>query len=338
MPALSRARNPRLRRVAVARPSSARALVAGVVAAALALALHAGTARARCFFEHDHSGSGYAPCFVVHFADPSELPLRVACSTTPDPSRPELCIPVYAYDLWDGADAFEFSISTPEPPLGFDPGPGIELSKIKIDMAPDVAVTSLQLGSHDTVCGPIFLGCLRLPTPKLPASFAIGLGPDVSTGRCAAHAKDGGWRASTIDPAAAHVGAGLECPPEACTTNTPITGLVSYQGEGAGLIHFEWTSGSGSYTMLRFRTDGRYPADPWDGELLALLPSDVTRFTHGSHVPGEMRVSAWSVSYGPQGNLRAASGIDCGALTSIVVQLPVGTASSSWSGMKTLYR
>lgn len=90
--------------------------------------------------------------------------------------------------------------------------------------------------------------------------------------------------------------------------------------------------------MLRVRTDGRYPSNPWDGELLAFVPSTTRFMTLFTPLSGELRIAAWSVERGAYGQLLAASSMECGSLASVTVHLPVGVASRRWTQVKELYR
>jgi hypothetical protein len=249
-----------------------------------------------------------------------------------------LCVPIYAYNLWEGASGFQFAISTPRPPIGFDRGAEIMVLQMKVDDVNGAAITSLDLAASAPVCGPVLLGCLRLPTADLPESFQIAIKNHSISGRCAVRAASGEWWPATADRGGARVGAGVQCAGDACAPNQPITGLRVSQGGRASIVDIAWTSGSGNYTMLRYRTDGQYPVDPWDGELLGFLPSNITRYSYSSPVPGELRIAAWSITRSTYGDLTAVSNVECGALTSILIQLPVSTIPSLWGGMKSLYR
>jgi hypothetical protein len=314
---------------------------ATLLLAALAVAMPLAVTReaaAQCILVQERGGPQYAPHFVLHFGEPGDVPLHIACSTSLDKELPTLCVPIYAYNLWEGATAFEFALHTPVSPVGFDRSSAI--TNVEMSVTPELhgALTSLKLASNAPVCGPVLLGCLRLPTAGMPESFSITFGANQASNRCAAQEPDGEWRRAAVDGAGARVGTGLLCPVDGCGTHTPVSGLQATVGERANMIELSWTSGSGPYTLILSRLDGRDPADPWDGDFVALVPSSVTHFTHLASNAGQMRFAAWSVTRGPYGNYYAGSSIECGSLASILVQLPVGVEPRAWTQVKGLYR
>jgi hypothetical protein len=302
------------------------------------LAIPFADATAQCILVRERGGPEYAPHFVVHFGNPSDLPRTIQCATSLDKNLPAFCVPVYAYNLWDGADAFDLALRTPEAPLAFDPGPSI--ASVQMDVSLDVtnAVTRLQLQATGTLCGPVYLGCLRLASASLPESFQVTFTEPDLAGRRAAHGEDGLWRTAIADAGGARIAPYATCTGRGCGVEAPIRDLAIARGEQAGIVDLSWTPGSGNYTMLRLRMDGRYPTDPWDGELLAALPSSVTHFPYRFQLPGEARIAAWSVTRNPTGNLYAASNVECGSLASLLVQLPVAITSRGWGQVKTLFR
>ena len=300
--------------------------------------LVAAPAGADCLLVRERDAAAPTPHLALHFGNPADVPRLIQCATSLDKNLPTLCVPIYAYNLWDGASGFQFAISTPRPPIGFDRGSEIMVLQMKVDESNGGALTSLDLAASVPVCGPVLLGCLRLPTADLPESFQIAITGHSVSGRCAVQMASGEWWTATGDRGGARVGTGVQCGDDACAPNEPIADLRVTQGGRASIVDVAWTSGSGNYTMLRYRTDGRYPVDPWDGELLGFLPSNITQYSYSTPVPGELRIAAWSITRSTHGDLMAVSNVECGALTSILIQLPVTTVPSLWGGMKSLYR
>jgi hypothetical protein len=256
-----------------------------------------------------------------------------------DPSALAFSIPIYAYNLWAGADAFDLALTLPRAPLGFDPGPAIVHAAL--DLAPGrngAILVGLHLESAEPVCGPVLLGKLRVAAADLPDDFLVTVDPHPASGRLAARDLDANWLPLVVDAGGARVGHGASCPRAPCTPNKPITDLIAAPGTQPGLFELAWTSGSGTDTWLAFRTDGRYPADPRDGKLLALVPSEVSSYTHRFDISGTVHIAAWSITRGPSGNLVAVSPVECGALVSAHVHLPVGVSPRSWGQVKTTYR
>jgi hypothetical protein len=117
-----------------------------------------------------------------------------------------------------------------------------------------------------------------------------------------------------------------------------VTELTAQPGDETGVLHLAWRSGSGHFTLLCARDDGRYPSHPWDGQFLALLPADIQDYTHRFSNSGTVYLAAWSVTRGPFGSLHTTSTLECGALVSARVDLPVGISPRSWGQVKTLFR
>lgn len=309
-----------------------------ITATWLGAALAPGVAAAQCVVVRERGGPLYASHLALHFGDAEDVPRNVQCATPLDKDLPSFCVPLYAYNLWEGADTFEIALRTPQPPAGFDRGPGIMGVEMTVSQETGSAVTSLRLTSPAPLCGPALLGCLRLPTSMLPDAFTIEVVEHRGTGRRAVRASGGAWRPLSIDAGGARVGTAAACPSSACGSNTPIRDLRAVSGGRPGRIDLSWSNGSGNFTLLRYRADGRFPSDPWDGEFLAFLPSSVTRSTHLLSAPGNVRIAAWSVTRGPYGQIYAASHVECGALATVFVHLPVAAASRTWGQVKVLYR
>jgi len=311
---------------------------AAVAAGAAIVASSALPAAAQCILVRERGGLLYAPHFVLHFGDASAVPRHLQSSTALDKDLPTFFVPIYAYNLWEGAQAFELSLRTPVAPLGFDRGPDITSVDLNVTLQSDGAVTSLHLEAGAPLCGPVYLGSLRLPAASLPTTFRVALGRSLASDRCAARTADGAWRAAAADDGGARIAPGTLTTLGACGLEAPVQALRAVPGERTGLIDLSWTSGSGNFTLLRYRTDGRYPTDPWDGELLAFLPASVTHLADSFEVPGTMRIAAWSITRGPFGNYYTASNVECGSLASITVQLPVGVTARGWGQVKSLFR
>jgi len=333
-----RLRVPGLRRARPAglgagwRGLAAAAAVAGVLAPGLV-----STARGQCVLVRERTPQ-YAPHLAMHFGDVAEIPRNLQCASALDKRLPTLCVPIYAYNLWEGATSFELAIRTPMPPVGFDRGPEIMDVTMTVNIDAEGARTSLRMRGAGPLCGPVLLGCLRISTANAPDQFRVTVAPHATSGLAAVQTPSGEWRALQIDDGGARVGLGADCPPATCPTNSAVRDLVAAPGEISGSLSLGWTGGSGNFTLLRYRMDGEYPADPWDGELLAFLPSTVNSLRHLFNESGELRVAAWSVTRGPFATLYAASNLECGSLASAIVHIPVGVSTKSWGNVKTLYR
>jgi hypothetical protein len=309
------------------------------LALALAMALDPSTGvRADCLLVRERELTYPIPHLALHFGDAADVPLHIQCSTSLDKNLPSLCVPIYAYNLGEGVSGFQFALNTPTPPTGFDRGPEITVLQMNVDTLSGTAITSFDLTTSAPICGPAFLGCIRLATAGLPESFQITMVEHHASILCAARTVAGEWRTATMDHGGAFIGPGSQCGDDLCHSNGPITNLRATQGARASIIDLSWRSGTGNYTLLRYRTDGHYPVDPWDGEPLGFLPSDITHYTYSTPLPGDVRIAAWSISRTAHGDYSSASNLECGSLTSITIQLPVAVVPSQWGSMKNLYR
>lgn len=336
-----RVRSFRTAELCRAKGSPSQATCRGVLGPVMALIMMLGTgapARGECLLVHERDLTYPIPHLALHFGDPADVPLHIRCSTSLDKNLPSFCVPIYAYNLGEGVSGFQFALRTPSSPSGFDPGPGVTVVQMTVDPVDGEAVTSFDLTASAPVCGPALLGCVRLATGELPESFQITMVEQHASVRCAARTVAGEWRSVIMDHGGAFVEQGGQCADDVCRSNGPITDLRATQGERASIIDLSWTSGTGSYTLLRYRTDGRYPADPWDGEPMAFVPSDITLYRYSTPLPGDLRIAAWSISRTPHGDFSSASSLECGSMASIVIQLPVTTVPNRWGSIKNLYR
>lgn len=316
-----------LRRAFAARRAFA---VTGLWAASIA------TAHADCVVVAERAPK-YAPHVALHFGAAEDVPSDLQSCSPYVKTLPSFSIPIYAYNLGEGADAFDLALRLPRAPLGFDPGPAIVRATLGITTGGTGVLAGLRLESVAPVCGPVHLGSLRLATSDLPDDFRVAVESHPETSQCAVRDAGGAWRPLVVDAGGALVGQGASCP-GACAANNAISDLAAVPGSQPGVLELHWTSGSGTDTIVSFRTDGRYPADPWDGELIAIVPSEVSSYPHRFDRAGAVHIAAWSVTRSASGSLDAASNIECGALASAYVHLPVGVSPRSWGQVKTTYR
>lgn len=307
------------------------------MAVGLAGASVAGRATADCIIVHERAPS-YMPRIAVHFGPESDVPGAVQCATAIDPGAATFCVPIYAYNLRDGATDFEFAVRLPSAPLEFIADPAFDEVTLTVSAGTQGVVAGLRLVSSVLACGPRRLGCLLLATADLPGDFQIFVDTHPETARRAVRDARGTWHSLVVESGGARVGEGAACPRGPCSDETPVTELVAEHGGEAGALDLRWRSGSGHFTLLCARNDGRYPNDPWDGQFIALLPADIQEYTHRFSNSGTVYLAAWSVTRGPFGSLLATSTMECGALVSARVDLPVGISQRSWGQVKTLFR
>ena len=325
-----------INRLGVAR--SARVAIPFCIFVAIAMTtVLATSARAQCVLLEERQAPDYTPHIAVHFGDPSEVPGRVQCSSFVDKRSGYWCVPVYAWNLWDDVQNVEFAIRTPIEPTGFDRGPQISGVQMQFASDEDGTITSFQLSASAPLCGPVLLGCLRLATEKLPTSFSVSVEEHAWTHRRAVQGTSGNWRTFSVRGDGS-VGGIESCGNDTCGINHPVANLSMRNGNSPGRVEMSWTSGTGSFTLLRYRTDGRYPRDPWDGTLLAFLPSSIQGFETRVEYSGDIHVTAWSVSRGLNGRLLESSNIECGSVSSLLVHQPIAIEQSQWHQVKKLFR
>jgi hypothetical protein len=301
----------------------------------LAATLSPACARAECDATHARAGRLEGPHFALHFGDGIDVPSHLQTTAPLDKGAPSLCVPMYAYNLGAGADAFDLALRTPGAPLGFEAAPGI-LADMAVLAEEEGILVDLHLTCDAPLCGPALLGCLRLETASLPDRFTIELVPNRDSGRRAAHLENG-WFAAQVDAGGASIGAPSPCPMAA--VNSHVSDLQIARGEARGHVDLSWKSGSGNYTMLRCRKDGRFPAHLADGSLVALLPSGLESCAYEFDAPAEARFAAWSITTKDgSGELLAGSALECGSLAAITIDLPVAAAPRGWGTVKSLYR
>jgi hypothetical protein len=301
------------------------------------LTLFTAEAVAECILVRERQSTPYTPHLSVHFGAPEDVPAHIQCSTAIEKRSGYWCIPIYAWNLWDDVRHIEFAVHTPIEPTGFDKGPQISGVQITFDSDAAGTMTSFELTSQDPLCGPALLGCLRLSAADLPASFTVQLEAHQVTQRRAVRTVNGSWRSFSIS-GDAQIGSPESCNVDACGINRAVADLTLRDGNASGVVDLSWTSGSGSFTLIRYRTDGQYPTDPWDGELLAFLPSSITELETQINVSGDIHVTAWSVTRGLQGRLLESSSIECGSVSSLTVHQPIAIEETRWHEVKNLYR
>ena len=309
-----------------------------IVLAALGyLIVPAANAQAQCILVQERQTPQYTPHISVHFGDPDDLPSRVRCATVIEKRSGYWCVPIYAWNLWDDAQNVEFAVRTPIAPTGFDRGP--QISGVQMHFATDETgtTTSFQLSSTEPLCGPTLLGCLRLSAEELPQEFSIGLEEHSLTQRKAIQGLSGNWRTFSVHGEGT-VGSASSCGADACVINRPVANLTMRNGDTPGRVELSWISGTGSFTLLRYRTDGQFPADPWDGELMAFLPSSIEDFDTRIEFSGDIHVTAWSVTRGGNGRLLESSNIECRSVISLTVHQPIAVEQAQWHQVKRLYR
>lgn len=316
---------------------ASRSLPILLILLAWTLAVCATQTAAECILVRERQAPLYTPHLSVHFGAPEEVPSHIQCATTIEKRSGYWCIPVYAWNLWDDVRHVEFAMRTPIEPTGFDKGPQISGVQIEFDSDDTGTTSSFELSSSEPLCGPALLGCLRLSVADLPQSFAVQLEAHHVTQRRAVQTTTGNWRSFSVH-GDAEIGNPESCVADACEINRAVADLTLRSTTSPGHVALSWIPGSGSFTLIRYRKDGRYPTDPWDGELMAFLPSSISEFDTQLDFSGDIHVTAWSVTRGLQGRLLESSHVECGSVAALTVHRPIAIEETRWHEVKNLYR
>src|SRR5262245_53992437 len=170
----------------------------------------------------------YAPHVVLHFGADADVPTDLQCAGRIDDGAETFAIPIYAYNLWSGADAFDLALTLPAARTGFDPGPAIVHAGL--DLAPARTggiLVGLHLETAGPVCGPVLLGKLRVATADLTDDLFVSVDPHPTSGLLAARDADKIWHPVVVDAGGARVGHGATCPRAPCAPHKPIRDLTA---------------------------------------------------------------------------------------------------------------
>jgi hypothetical protein len=310
-----------------------------------------------------------AGCNVhVMFADPCRAPVPASRSRTlygtdylpridchDGRAGPEACIKplaefsggrgavsVFAYNLQGPLAGARFRLTATTEIHGFSPAAGLTLLEPRAPLLREEAwVLDVRLTAAD-LCGPLSLGRLALCISDTASGFYVdvlgfeGCGPPV-----------------ILDPAGEEIPAiaprhglhaGVEdvfhCQPPLCPEpHLPVTRFRPLQS-GGETIELEWRAGGGSATMIRSRHDGRPPRSVFDGELLALLPTEPGAVYAVRH-PGPRYIQYWYTAFSvtlTDGGVAIGSQLECGSFTTATVSADVLAETVSWGTVKGRYR
>ena len=304
---------------------------AGILGASLflGLALTGADAGAQCILVRERGGPEYAPHFVLHFGDADGVPRDIRCSTSLDKEKPTFDVPIYAYNLWEGADAFDLAVRTPLPPVAFDPGAGIDGFEMDVHTEASARRQPALDRIARSVAGLSRQSALRLR--RLPESCQLLLSDN--RGRAGRRRRRGSWRAAIADGGGAHVAqTRLVRPHRVASKRRP---RPRGRARRRRRTHeSSWRERLWQLHAPAHRTDGR--------------TSDRGTASCSLSYPRQRRISAavrlasravdhrWSVTRGPLGDLMAPP-IECGSLASVSVQIP-STSHLRLGSSERLYR
>jgi hypothetical protein len=290
------------------------------------------------FYEFD-----YLVRLAVHFGDASSIPDGIVCSRSMLPSEMTIEVPIWAYNLHEGAQYFEFSIASNESLTVFVPDNCLTVVASCRCRCGNSYRLDLALQACSTECGPLRLGYAEIVRVNESDPVWIDLRPNSQTGKM--FAMDGyGKSHNMFSPQhGGFVGQRYlyACQEPICEEpNAAVTGLGGEEGSGCS-VRLWWTAGSGNRTMIRYRTD-RYPTGTDDGTLVVDMPGtpgESQQYFH-TDIPtgGTLYYKAFSLTRDAGDNVVRSSFVECGAVTVVEVSCEIATRPATWGTIKSLFK
>ncbi len=285
----------------------------------------------------------YLVRLAVHFGDAASIPSGIMCSRSMLPGELVIDIPVWAYNLHEGAAYLEFSVASNESIAVFVPdncwsvvgssryGYG---SEYRLDLA---------LQACESSCGPVRIGYVQMVRTKGSDPVWIDLRPNSQTSKMIAI--DGYGRSHNVFSPRHGGFLGQNylytCQEPICEEpNASVTELVAQQGPGCS-VKVTWVGGSGNRTMIRYRTD-RYPTGAGDGFLAVEMPSAPGESQYYFHtgIPSAATLyyKAFSLTRDAGGLITRSSFVECASVDTVKVKCEIGAESTSWGSIKSLFK
>jgi hypothetical protein len=306
-----------------------------------------GALQAQCYGSLALSSSfaefDYLVRLAVHFGDAADIPTDIICSRSMLPSELVIDVPLWAYNLNEGAGYLEFSVVSNESLAVFVPDNCWSIvgscrckcgNNYRIDLA---------LQACESSCGPVRVGYAQVVRVRGSDPVWIDLKPNSQTGKMIA-IDAGGKSHNVFSPQhGGFIGQNYlySCQRPICEEpNTSVTGFVAEQGQGCS-VKLDWVAGSGNRTMIRYRTD-RYPTGSEDGLLAVEMPSSPGESQYYFHtgIPTEATLyyKAFSLTRDAGGLGTRGSFVECGAVGTAQVKCEIGVETTSWGSIKSLYK
>ena len=290
------------------------------------------------YFEFDHLAR-----LAVHFGDASSIPSDIICGRSMLPSELAIDVPIWAYNLHEGAEYFEFSIVSNESLAVFVPDNCISVvGSCRCQCGNDYRL-DLALQACEPKCGPVRIGWAQIVRVRQSDPVWVDLRPNSQTGKMFTMDAYGKSHNMFSPQHGAYIGQKYlySCQEPICEEpNTPVSGLVAEEGSGCS-VKLMWTAGSGNRTMIRFRTD-RYPTGTSDGDLAVEVPSTPVEsqffFHTGIPSPATLYYKAFSLTRDAGGLITRDSFVECGSAGVVEVKCEIATRESSWGAIKNLFK
>jgi len=290
------------------------------------------------YFEFDHLVR-----LAVHFGDAASVPSDIICSRSMVPSELAIDVPIWAYNLHEGAEYFEFSIVSNESLAVFVPDNCISViascrcacgSNYRLDVA---------LQACEPICGPARIGWAQIIRVRQSDPVWVDMRSNSQTGRMFAMDTHGKSHNMFSSQHGGYIGQKYlySCQEPICEEpNTPVTDLSADPGPGCS-VKLMWTAGSGNRTMIRFRTD-RYPTGISDGELAVEVPSAPGESQYFFHTeipsPATLFYKTFSLTRDAGGLITRDSFVECASVDTVRVKCEIAARESSWGAIKNLFK
>lgn len=291
----------------------------------------------------DFFGYDYLVRICVHFGDISTIPYDIVCGTErPSGERP-VEFPIYAYNLHDGIDYFEFSIESNDSLALFVPAGDFQVVSAVAVKEGSLYRLNLQLETTYPLCGPVLVGTAEVESVSGVDPIWVDLVPNRDTGEMSARDRNGLQHYLFSPKHGGYAGPDYlyTCQEPICPEpNVSVKDLYAITGPSCS-IKVGWTSGSGNRTMVRYHID-RYPEGFSDGALLcevASTPGEVLFFYHTGMPQGQLvYYTAFSLTRDSGGSISLDSFVECSAMDSVRASCVIAVEESSWGEIKSLYR
>ncbi len=306
----------------------------------------AGTALAQCGGPRSLSSSladiDYLVRLAVHFGDASSIPSDIVCSRGMLAGETVIDVPLWAYNLHEGAIYLEFSVASNESIAVFTPDNAWNVVGSSHSYSGSESRLDLALQAMQGVCGPVRIGYVQIVRIHGDDPVWIDLRPNGQTGKMIEMDGRGNWHDVFSPQHGGFLGQSYlsACQEPICEEpNAPVTGFTAEKGQGCA-VKLSWVAGSGNRTMVRYRTD-RYPRGAEDGTLAVETPS----------VPGEIQCclqigvsaapilyfTAFSLTRDAGETITRASFVECASVDTAGVACEIGVESTSWGAIKSLF-
>ncbi len=320
-------------------PASAVLLVFIVAASgALQAQCYGSLALSSSFAEFD-----YLVRLAVHFGDAASIPTDITCSRSMLPSELVIDVPLWAYNLHEGAGYLEFSIVSNESIAVFVPDNCWSVVGSYRCRSGTEYRLDLALQACGTSCGPVRIGYAQVIRIKESDPIWIDLRPNSQTSKMIAI--DGyGKSHNVFSPQhGGFIGQNYlyTCQEPICEEpNTSVADFVAMQGQGCS-VKLAWEAGSGNRTMIRYRTD-RYPTGTEDGLLAIEVPSfpGESQYYFHTGIPGAATLyyKAFSLTRDAGDYITRNSFVECASVDTVQVKCEIGVKPASWGSIKSLFR